>query len=118
MVKVSALPPTAESFVENVKRTHLQACIWKNALDADPPDLSPETYGWLRNEVVQTLVQVTVPKGVALAPDDVLKRIKCGCESDDPCLSMRCGCRQAGLGCTMFCGCQGSACRNEQTVVA
>ena len=89
VVKVSTLPPTAESFVENVKRAHLQACIWKNALDADPPDLSPETYGWLRNEVSQTLVPVTVPKGVALAPDDVLKLIECGCENDDPCSSMR-----------------------------
>ena len=66
VVKVSSLPPTAESFVKNVKQAHLQACIWKNALDADPPDLSFENYGWLRNQVSQTLVSVTVPKGVAI----------------------------------------------------
>ena len=70
VVKVSSLPPTAESFVENVKRAHLQACTWKHALDADPPNLLPENYGWLRNEIDQTLIPVTVPRGVALAPDD------------------------------------------------
>ena len=27
--KLSSLPPTSESFMENVKRAHLRACIWK-----------------------------------------------------------------------------------------
>ena len=61
-------------------------------------------------------ILVTVPEGVVLAPDDVLKLIKCRCESEDPCASTHCGCVQAGLGCTIyFFFCQGSsACRNEQ----
>ena len=29
VVKVSSLPPTAESILENVNQAHLQACIWK-----------------------------------------------------------------------------------------
>ena len=52
--------------------------------------------------------------GVVLAPDDVLKLIKCRCESEDPCASMHCECVRAGFGCIIF-FCQGSsACRNEQ----
>ncbi len=35
--KLKSLPPTVEAFRENVKRAHLQACIWKAALQQDPP---------------------------------------------------------------------------------
>ena len=113
---LSTLPPTTESFTENVKRAHLQACTWMYALNGDPPVLLPESYGWLRNEATQTLSPVTVPPGVEHAPEDILKLIKCLCESDSPCSSLRCGCNKARLGCTMFCVCQGEiACMNEQT---
>ncbi|KAH3835542.1 hypothetical protein DPMN_108895 [Dreissena polymorpha] len=43
---LASLPPTAEAFYENVKRAHIQACIWKHALNADPPDLNPRDYCW------------------------------------------------------------------------
>ena len=43
--KLQTLPPTAEAFQENVKRAHLQACIWKSALSDDPPEMDPCTYG-------------------------------------------------------------------------
>ena len=79
--KLSSLPPTTESSTENVKRAHLQACVWKHALDPHPPELLPENYGWLRNETSETLTPVTVPECIALAPEDVLKLIKCHCES-------------------------------------
>ena len=74
--KLSSLPPTTESFTENVKRAHLQTCVWKHALDPHPPALLPETYGWLRNETSETLTPMTVPEGIVLAPEDVPKLIK------------------------------------------
>ena len=87
-----------------------------HALDSDPPDMLPESFGWLRNEASQTLTPTTVPRGVALAQEDILKLIRCQCESESPCASLRCGCNKARLGCTMFCVCQGGImCMNEQT---
>ena len=32
--------------VENLKRSHLQICIWKNALDQDPSNLVCTQYVW------------------------------------------------------------------------
>ena len=40
------LPPTTEVFTENVKRSHLKTCIWKSALDQDPPKLDFAQYDW------------------------------------------------------------------------
>ena len=42
--KLLSLPPASESFSENVKRAHLQTCIWKSAMDSDPPDLDPTNF--------------------------------------------------------------------------
>ena len=37
---LASLLPTTEAFSENMKRAHLQACIWKNALELNPPTLA------------------------------------------------------------------------------
>ena len=124
MPTLASLPPTTEAFYENVKRAHIQACIWKHALDADPPpstqDLNPCDYGWRKDEASNTVLAITVASNVALAPLNVLKMIKCGCTSDIPCSTLRCSCYQARLPCTIFCACQKVQvdiiqCNNEQT---
>ena len=51
--KLCSLTPTTEAFAENVKRAHLQACIWKAAHDADPPQLDPAEFGFTREMKVQ-----------------------------------------------------------------
>ena len=71
--KLCRLPPTTEAFMENVKRAHLQVCIWKAALDSDPPPLDPSQYGFTRDERSKSMVPTTVPDSVELAPTDVLK---------------------------------------------
>ena len=53
-----AMPPTNEVFKENSKRAHFQACIWKAALDEEPPNIDPLKFGWV--------------KGVKLAPGGLL----------------------------------------------
>jgi len=44
-LKKAALPPTTKAFVENVKRAHLQACVWKRAIDPEPPSIKPTWLG-------------------------------------------------------------------------
>ena len=116
---LASLTPTTEAFIENVKRAHFQASSWKHALDADPPALNTCDYGWHRNDVMKTLLPVTVPQTVFLAQPEVLQLVKCGCVSDNPCSTQIYSCAHARLPCTIFCACQRSAvygCNNEQTV--
>ena len=62
------------------------------------------------------LTPTTVADGVILAPDDILKMIKCSCGSTTPCKSKRCGCHNANMACTSFCACRGGdGCFNEKT---
>ena len=48
------------------------------------------------------------------APEELLKRIRCNCQTD--CNSMRCICRKHNFKCSPACGnCKGSACMNSDT---
>ena len=105
--KLQTLPPTNEAFRENVARAHLQVILWKRAMNPQPPDLNPTEFGW-ENGKDGELNPVTVPTGVALAPEELLKLIKCNCKSELPCSNNRCGCWKTGIGCTVFCVCQGT----------
>ncbi|KAL5008470.1 hypothetical protein ScPMuIL_014051 [Solemya velum] len=60
--KLDTLPQTTELFQENVKRAHFQACVWKHAVDPDPPVLDSLDYGWYRDETQKSLMQVLLPK--------------------------------------------------------
>lgn len=116
--KIQSLPPSTEAFTENVKRAHLQTFIWKAAVSLDPPSIDPVEYGYARHEPSKSLIPVTVPAGVQLAPDEILSLIKCNCEGDKRCVTQRCGCSRQRLPCTLFCGCNaGNECFNELTVV-
>ena len=51
-----------------------------------------------------------------LAPDDILKMIKCTCDSATPGNSRICGCQNANMAGTSFCTCQGGdGCFNPKT---
>lgn len=114
--KLQSLPPTMESFSENVKRAHLQACIWKSALDTDPPDLNPTNYGWTKNNELKTLIPIATPENTLPVPAGVLQMICCGCSSEEPCAMSRCGCYAVQLACTIFCKCfQTRNCKNRWT---
>ena len=60
--KLCSLPPTSESFTENVKMAHLQACVWKQATDLDPPELNPVDYGWEKDKATKSLNPIMLPK--------------------------------------------------------
>ena len=65
-----------------------------NALSSEPPDMTPEGFGLLRNEATQILSPATVPRSVTMASDDILKLIKCQCEKESLCSFLRCGCNK------------------------
>lgn len=110
--RLCSLPLTNEAFLQNVNRAHLQTIIWKNALGT-PPAVDAEQYGYYKNSVSEVLMLIGVPDNVALAPIEVLKLIKCSCDSETPCRTKRCGCVRTGLSCTVFCFCAYNGCLNK-----
>ncbi len=106
--KLKTIPPISQSFKENTKRAHFQACIWKAALDEEPPNLDPLKFGWVKDDSSKSLRAIPLPQDVPLAPPEVLKTIQCTCSSDQPCSSLRCGCASVQLPCSLFCKCGGS----------
>lgn len=115
MPQLNHLPPTTEAFIENVKHAHMQACVWKQALHLTPPQIDPLQHGFIRDTSTKSLLPNPLPEDVPLAPENILKLIRCSCESDAPCKTMRCRCASAKLPCTVFCTCQADNCNNELT---
>lgn len=111
--KLAALPPTSEAGNENIKRAHLQTAIWKCALKGINPPMSLVKHGW---EVEGgQLKPTTVPSDTKLAPDEILKLIRCGCKTG----CKRANCLCSNIGCTVFCECEGGVgvtCLNPLTV--
>ncbi|KAJ4918215.1 hypothetical protein JOQ06_000075 [Pogonophryne albipinna] len=114
--KLQTLPPTNETFRENVARGHLQVAIWRQAIQPNPPLMDPLNYGWSKDEGSSSLYPTIAAENVAFAPEELLKVIKCSCDSAVPCKTKRCGCYLAGMACTSFCKCEGGhGCFNQKT---
>ncbi|KAH3846511.1 hypothetical protein DPMN_088813 [Dreissena polymorpha] len=60
MPSLTSLPQTTEAFYENVERIHIQACICKQAFDADPQDLNPCDYSWRNDDASNILSPVSI----------------------------------------------------------
>ena len=56
--------PTTEAFIRNVTHSDLQTCIWKSALDQDPPNLDFTQYGWEKDLSTKSMIQTSVPANV------------------------------------------------------
>ncbi len=66
--KLKAIPPpTSQSFKENTKRAHFQACIWKAALDEEPPKLDPLKFGWVKDDSSKSLSAIPLPMCISSA---------------------------------------------------
>ena len=109
---LAALPPTREAFIENMKRAHFQAALWRSI--SVNPELSPEENGWKRDTANKTLCPTSLPDNTKPAPDYILEIIKCGCKTDTPCSTKKCSCRVKGLPCTIFCACFSVGCLRLQ----
>ena len=77
-----------------MRRVHFQESVWKAAFEKDNPELVPTGYEWGKagRSFKKSLLQVSVPEGIALAPLNVDKEISCGCKTDQPCANDRCMC--------------------------
>jgi hypothetical protein len=108
------LPTVTEAFLENAKRAHLQASVWKHALNLDPLLVDPHELSWLCDDTSKSLFPTTVLDGIEVALTHILKLIRCYCESDTPCKYRICGCSNAQLACTIVCACYAAGiCHNE-----
>ena len=113
--KLCSLPPTSEAFKENVKRAHHQAIMWRSLEDSNLPELDVEMYGWVKDSKLKTLQPVLLPINVKLAPESVMRMIRCGCKSENPCRTLSCSCKKGGLICTIFCACYSAGCSQTLT---
>ena len=112
--KLCSLPPTEAAFQQNALRAHMAVAIWLDCIKIDPPALHPTDHGWFHPEGSAMLFPTIVPQDTPLAPADLLKLIKCGCNSETPCSTKRCSCKGNGLRCTLFWNCKGEEdCRNK-----
>ncbi|KAJ8334026.1 hypothetical protein SKAU_G00413450 [Synaphobranchus kaupii] len=101
---LAALPLTTEAFIENVKRAHFQAILWRNVNVNLPSALNPEEFGWKKYTCNRSLSPTNLPEDAKFVPDYILEMIRCGCKSETPC-NKKCNCKVHGLPCTMFCAC-------------
>ena len=116
--KLRSPQPTSATFLENVKRFHYQVCNWKPPLLLEPPSISPAEFGWEADIENKTLLARSLPDATALAPDYILRLIRCSCHSGVPCKAGNCSClrNQLTCTCTVFCACEGNRfCCNPYT---
>ena len=104
--ELASLPPTDESFKQNMLRAHLQTAIWLNAFHLNPPSLQPTDYGWTKQE--NGLIPTTIGQDIEMAPRELLQLIKCSCKRELPCRTNRCSCRSSSMSCTILCFCKGT----------
>jgi hypothetical protein len=85
---------------------------WKAALEDSPPPMHPCEYGWEPN-LKGVMIPRTVPVCTDLAPQFILKLIRCNCKKSG-CQTATCSCSK--IGCTIFCLCGGGeSCKNPLT---
>ena len=103
-IEPSTLPPTKAACFQHSLRVFHQVQTWK-FIDTD---LLPTDWGWeLKDDDMLWPIYTNKP----LAPDDLLKIIRCGCKGD--CNTNRCVCRKNGLACSDICKeCRGLTCSN------
>ena len=100
------LPSTDSSFREHVKMAMFQLSIWLSADKRQPSDsIDAADWGWY--EIEMHLMPIMTPDDVQIAPDSVLKLIRCNCKAQNNRCgeNSRCGCATNSLPCTKFCNC-------------
>ena len=64
--------------VANAPRAHIQVAAWRNFLEPNPPALDPAAHGWYVEDGSSAAVKL--PPNIAVAPDVLMKVIKCSCK--------------------------------------
>jgi hypothetical protein len=106
--KPDNLPPSESAARMHVMRVHLQAAIW-GALGES--GLKATDWGWRTEQDRFVPIQLDGE----IAPDHVLKVVRCRCKSN--CSSALCSCRKHGLNCVSACShCHGNDCSNVTSI--
>ena len=105
--KLQTLPPTTEAFHQNVLRAHIQTAHLFAALDIDPPDLDPKQFDYEADHINKRLIPRPLAQNVEVAPENLMKLVRCGCCSGQSCKTGNCGCKRHQMACTLFCECGG-----------
>lgn len=92
-VKAHSLPPTSAAAKYHSLRVYLQVQQWKGS----GGELLPVEWGWKESDRGLMPVHTDLPP----APDELLRVIKCNCQSD--CSSLRCTCRKHNIKCSLAC---------------
>ena len=88
--KLRSLPPTSESHEQNVWRAHYQVATWEASLSGELPPLEATENGCFSDVPNKCLLPIYKAEGTIDAPASVLKLIRCGCQSDQPCNGSLC----------------------------
>ena len=101
-----ALHPTTAGTKYHCLKIYFQILEWKEFTN----EVISIDWGWKGCDGKLTPVLTNLP----LVPDELLKMIRCNCQTD--CYSVRCTCRKYNLKCSPACSnCKGSACANPDT---
>lgn len=107
-IKPQSLAPTESAAKYHFLRVHLQVIEWKTLMSVQ---LNPLDWGWKLSNGNYDPVMTDL----SAAPDNILRFIRCNCNSSkkNPCSTNTCSCRKHGLPCVSACGdCNGVDCEN------
>ena len=103
-IQPQTLPPTSAAAKYHSLRVYFQIQQWKGSGVV----LTPVEWGWRESEEGLKPVQTDLPP----APDELLRMIRCNCQTD--CSTLRCTCKKHNVKCSPACGnCRGSDCINS-----
>ena len=85
-MNVERLPSTSAALYQHILRAQSQCLIWEGAITA-VPGVEVSSYGWQLND--NPVMTTQLP-----APDEVLKPLRCGCNTG--CGSGHCKCSRQG----------------------
>ena len=102
--KLQSLPPTSAATKFHSYRAYLAVQQWQGN------EMPSTEWGWQYRDGLLVPIETDRP----VAPDQVLKRISCGCKVG---CGKRCTCYKSGLECTLLCTvCNGHNCKNSPVI--
>jgi len=110
-IKIESLPPSEGAARQHSYRVYQQVMDWKFLKEGH---FEPADWGWNLQNGRYRPVFTDEP----IAPDSLLKFIRCKCKltAKQPCMT-NCSCKKNGLHCVAACGnCRGDSCLNRAPI--
>ena len=79
---LQSLPPTDEALDLNILPGHIQGAHWHYSVTGEPPKLDKYKFRFEEDPTNRSMLQpAMMPKGIAMAPEEILRITKCNCSS-------------------------------------